>query len=75
MYIISENEIKDNWFTRVDIAVAVVILIIFVSVILGNWRNRGTDWKKEYNNFPMRPLGWLSPKKFLRKIKFKKNRL
>ena len=46
MYIISENEIKDNWFTRVDIAVAVVILIIFVSVILGNWRNRGTDWKK-----------------------------
>lgn len=24
--------------------------------------NRGKYWMKEYNNFPMRPLGWLSPK-------------
>ena len=31
--------------------------------------NRGADWRKEYNNFPMRPLGWLSPKEFLKKYK------
>lgn len=24
--------------------------------------NRAKYWEKEYNNFPMRPLGWLSPK-------------
>ena len=32
-------------------------------------RNRGKDWRKEYNNFPMRPLGWLSPKEFLKNYK------
>ena len=36
---------------------------------LEDLRNRGADWRKEYNNFPMRPLGWLSPKEFLRKYK------
>ena len=36
---------------------------------LEDLRNRGTDWRKEYNNFPMRPLGWLSPKEFLKKYK------
>jgi len=25
-------------------------------------RNRAKYWIREYNNFPMRPLGWLSPK-------------
>ena len=25
-------------------------------------KNRAKYWIKEYNNFPMRPLGWLSPK-------------
>ena len=29
---------------------------------LEDLRNRGAEWRKEYNNFPMRPLGWLSPK-------------
>ena len=29
---------------------------------LEDLRNRGKYWIKEYNNFPMRPLGWLSPK-------------
>ena len=24
--------------------------------------NRSKYWIKEYNNFPMRPLGWMSPK-------------
>ena len=42
---------------------------------LEDLRNRGRDWRKEYNNFPMRPLGWLSPKEFLKNIKVKKNRL
>ncbi len=32
-------------------------------------RNRVKDWRKEYNNFPMRPLGWLSPNEFLRRYK------
>lgn len=36
---------------------------------LEDLRNRGADWRKEYNNFPMRPLGWLSPNEFLRKYK------
>ena len=36
---------------------------------LEDLRNRGRDWRKEYNNFPMRPLGWLSPKEFLKKYK------
>ena len=30
--------------------------------------------EKEYNNFPMRPLGWLSPREFIKNIKVKKNR-
>ena len=36
---------------------------------LEDLRNRGKDWRKEYNNFPMRPLGWLSPNEFLRRYK------
>ena len=36
---------------------------------LEDLRNRGADWRKEYNNFPMRPLGWLSPREFLEKHK------
>ena len=36
---------------------------------LEDLRNRGNEWRKEYNNFPMRPLGWLSPKEFLKKYK------
>jgi hypothetical protein len=32
--------------------------------------NRAKYWIKEYNNFLMRPLGWLSPKeKYLEYIK------
>ena len=36
---------------------------------LEDLRNRGADWRKESNNFPMRPLGWLSPNEFLKKYK------
>lgn len=36
---------------------------------LEDLRNRGKEWRKEYNNFPMRPLGWLSPKEFLKRYK------
>ena len=36
---------------------------------LEDLRNRGRDWRKEYNNFPMRPLGWLSPNEFIKKYK------
>ena len=36
---------------------------------LEDLRNRVNEWRKEYNNFPMRPLGWLSPKEFLKKYK------
>ncbi len=36
---------------------------------LEDLRNRGADWRKEYNNFPMKPLGWLSPNEFLKRYK------
>ena len=36
---------------------------------LCNLRNQGKEWRKEYNNFPMRPLGWLSPREFIEKYK------
>ena len=36
---------------------------------LEDLRNRGGAWRKEYNNFPMRPLGWLSPNEFLKRYK------
>ncbi len=36
---------------------------------LEDLRNRGAEWRKEYNNFPMRPLGWLSPNEFLKRYK------
>ena len=36
---------------------------------LEDLRNQGKEWRKEYNNFPMRPLGWLSPNEFLKKYK------
>ena len=29
--------------------------------------NRGAEWRKEYNNFPMRSLGWLSLNEFIKK--------
>ena len=41
---------------------------------LEDLRNQGKEWRKEYNNFPMRPLGWLSPREFIKNIKVKKNR-
>ena len=36
---------------------------------LDDLRNQGKEWRKEYNNFPMRPLGWLSPREFIKKYK------
>lgn len=36
---------------------------------LEDLRKRGAEWRKEYNNFPMRPLGWLSPNEFLKRYK------
>ena len=36
---------------------------------LEDLRNLGAEWRKEYNNFPMRPLEWLSPNEFLKKYK------
>ena len=36
---------------------------------LEDLRNIGAEWRKEYNNFPMRPLGWLSPNEFIKKYK------
>ena len=36
---------------------------------LEDLRNLGADWRKEYNNFPMRPLGWLSPNEFIKRYK------
>jgi transposase InsO family protein len=36
---------------------------------LEDLRNKGKDWRKEYNHFPMKPLGWLSPNEFLKRYK------
>ena len=36
---------------------------------LEDLRNQGKEWRKEYNNFPMRPLGRLSPREFIEKYK------
>ena len=36
---------------------------------LDDLRNQGKEWRKKYNNFPMRPLGWLSPRKLIKKYK------
>ena len=36
---------------------------------LEDLRNKGKEWRKEYNNFPMKPLGWLSPNEFLKRYK------
>ncbi len=36
---------------------------------LEDLRKQGAEWRKEYNNFPMRPLGWLSPREFIKKYK------
>ena len=32
---------------------------------LEDLKNRAKYWIREYNSFPMRPLGWLSPKQKL----------
>ena len=36
---------------------------------LEDLRNKGKKWRQEYNNFPMRPLGWLSPNEFIKRYK------
>lgn len=36
---------------------------------LEDLRNRGAYWRKQYNNFQMRPLEWLSPNEFLKRYK------
>ena len=36
---------------------------------LEDLKNRAKYWRQEYNNFPMRPLGWLSPLDFYKKWK------
>ena len=36
---------------------------------LEDLRNRGKEWMKEYNNFPMKPLNWLSPNEMLKSYK------
>lgn len=36
---------------------------------LEDLKEQGKVWLKEYNNFPMKPLKWLSPKEYLRQYK------
>ena len=38
-----------------------------------DFKNRLKYWEKEYNNFPMKPLGWLSPNEKLKEFKLKKS--
>ena len=36
---------------------------------LEDLKNQGRHWLKEYNNFPMKPLKWLSPREYLKQYK------
>ena len=36
---------------------------------LEDLRKQGKEWRKEYNNFPMRPLEWLSPREFIERYR------
>ena len=38
-----------------------------------DFKNRLKYWEKEYNNFSMKPLGWLSPNEKLEEFKLKKS--
>ena len=38
-----------------------------------DFKNRLKYWEKEYNNFPMKPLGWKSPNEQLKEYKLKKS--
>ena len=38
-----------------------------------DFKNRLKYWEKEYNNFPMKPLGWISPNEKLEEFKLKKS--
>lgn len=38
-----------------------------------DFKNRLKYWEKEYNNFPMKPLGWKSPNEKLNEFKLKKS--
>ena len=38
-----------------------------------DFKNRLKYWEKEYNNFPMKPLGWISPNEKLDEFKLKKS--
>lgn len=38
-----------------------------------DFKNRLKYWEKEYNNFPMKPLGWKSPNERLKEYKLKKS--
>ncbi len=38
-----------------------------------DFKNRLKYWEKEYNNFPMKPLGWKSPNEQLEEYKLKKS--
>ena len=38
-----------------------------------DFKNRLKYWEKEYNNFPMKPLGWLSPNEKLEEFKLQKS--
>ena len=38
-----------------------------------DFKNRLKYWEKEYNNFPMKPLGWKSPNEKLKEFELKKS--
>ena len=38
-----------------------------------DFKNRLKYWEKEYNNFPMKPLGWKSPNEKLKEYELKKS--
>ena len=54
----AKEKVRNNYIENLDADV-------FTEQIIEDLREKGKRWLKEYNNFPMRPLKWMSPKEKL----------
>ena len=58
----AKERVRNNYIENLDAD-------IFTEQIMEDLREKGKRWRIEYNNFPMRPLGWLSPNEKLAEYK------
>ena len=54
----AKEKVRNNYIENLDADV-------FTEQIIEDLREKGKRWLIEYNNFPMRPLKWMSPKEKL----------